>query len=187
MRARTTFVWGLTPIILLVGVYLETKDRPKEPLRSVVTPPVTAPSAPTLSTGPITLKLKIADSEDLTVPTFGPDVWDYWEYKKVWEEQKEEMTALGFKRWQEGQAGVKLRVEAEVSQVGTTGYTNPDLCTLTVGVEARRGWTKHKSTIMECDQLIELRKGDPVVLNCVVDKHPGTYDPHTDDCELEKS
>jgi len=113
------------------------------------------------------------------------DVHNYWEYKKLWDKKKEEMTSLGFKKWQVSQAGLKLRAEGEVGNVGTTGYTNPDICTLTIGKKSRPGWRQYMGTLMECAPLAELRKGDPVALNCVLDDIPGTFDPSTDDCKLE--
>jgi hypothetical protein len=182
MQARTIFVWGLTPIILLVAVYLETKDRPKEPLRSWVAPPVVALEAEVAvapkPADPIVLEIVIKEAIPL-------DVHNYWEYKKLWDQQKEEMTALGFMRWQKSQAGLKLRAEGEVGDVGTTGYTNPDICTLTIGRASRPGWRQYMGTLLECEQLGDLRKGDSVALNCVLDDHAGTFDPSTDDCTLE--
>lgn len=172
MQARNIFVWGLTPIILLLGLWLETKDRPAEPVRAIVQGPGSS----------FTPDLEVAAEpivEALTPPP-ATEYLDYWDYEEMWDDKRRDMLKLHFKDWEKTQEGVKVRVIGTVEKVEARDYWDKCL----TGIRQPGIMGEYMAQFMPCDVMREFNKGDSITLNCVMGDD-GIISPDVEECVVQ--
>ncbi len=182
MQAKNILVWGLTPTILLFGLYLEVRDRPEEPLWAVpkvtLTPVPEVTLTPEVLPSPATIPTPIAGPEPVE-----PEFLDYWAYEEMWDHRFDNMTTLAFEDWEKTQAGVKVRIEGEVDEVKPP-WGSRKQCQ--AHIEAPGAYVGYKGfwLFMNCDEARRFNKGDPVTLNCIMGD-AGLIIPNAKECVIQ--
>jgi len=181
MQARNIFVWGLTPVILLVGVYLEVKDRPEEPLRA--NPVMTF--TPDLDTFPSPAAIPIPPAKPEPA---APEFLSYWDWNEEWDDKRREsrkgrMTKLQFKEWEEEHAGTKIQVTGVVDQIEPMAGYSYERCMLRIDEPRLMGGETFHHIIL-CDDVKHLNKGDTITFHCVTGDN-SIISPDVEECLLQ--
>lgn len=192
MKALTSLAWLLTPLILVIGLYLEVRDTPTQAISS--NPPAERPKNQTQlasvekRTQPAPVEEQVAQP---TAPASASDAsgyQDYWDYEEMWSDHRGDVTKLAFREWEKTQGGTKVIVEGKVKEVELLGYKNPERCMLSVS-EAGVAWSGIPDSFYEiflCEQVGHFVKGDSVTLDCEVNgRGRGLYSPNIHNCRIQ--
>ena len=178
MKARNIFIWGLTPIILLLGLYLETKDIPEEPLRAHPTMILT----PDLDILPSPAAIPIPPAPATPVEPLMLDFWSTWDH---WDDQFDTLTKLKYKMFIEEQGELKVRLVGKVADVDTGNTLRGD-CIVVVRKEGKsRHYNNTEAFRAPCSKVEHFNEGDLIEAVCTIDGINFLNNPNIKECVLQ--